>query len=158
MNITPEQWDELKQMSRKGKTPYMRIKALALLNIADGRKVTEIAQVLRISRQAIHAWMTRYEKEGIAGLYVRPGRGTKAKADYKELEDYVRQSPRNFGIQRTRWTLAALAKAVPSLKGFSPYGVQKALRRIGIHYKRGRAWIHSPDPDYAQKKRPLKKR
>jgi len=158
MDITPVQRDELERTSRKAKKPYMRIKALVLLNIADGLRVTQTAKVFRVSRQTIHEWMNRYEEEGIAGLYVRLGRGRKATVNYEELENYVRQSPRNFGISRTRWTLAALAKSVPSVKGFTPYGVQKALRRIGVHYKRGQAWVHSPDPEYEQKKRLSKKR
>jgi hypothetical protein len=64
----------------------------------------------------------------------------------------VLQAPDNFGIKQTRWTLRALAQAVPSLRGFSPSGVKRALARAGFSYKRGQPVQHSPDPDYAEKK------
>jgi hypothetical protein len=78
-----------------------------------------------------------YSRLGLDGLKVQKGRGRKPTADLEEIVRYVRQSPRTFGCDRTRWTLVLLANVVPSLKGFSPYGVQKALRRVGITYKRG---------------------
>jgi transposase len=63
----------------------------------------------------------------------------------------VRQSPRNFGIARTRWTLQLLAQTVPGLQGLCPSAVWHALRRLGISYKRAEPWLHSPDPDYVKK-------
>lgn len=37
------------------------------------------------------------------------------------------------------------------LAGRSLSGVWQILRRLGIHYKRARSYIHSPDPDYEEK-------
>jgi transposase len=111
-----------------------------------------VARIFRVTRRSLYRWRRRYLAEGVTGLRVRAGRGRKPRADLEQLSDYVRQSPRTFGVHRTRWTLATLANAVPSLRGFSPFGVQKALRRAGFHYKRGQPSLHSPDPQYAQKK------
>jgi len=152
MEITAEQRQELAWAARHAQPGYVRTKALVLLNRADGRSVREVAVIFRVSRQAVYTWQTRYLDEGLAGLRVRPGRGRKGRVDLEELGRYVRQSPRRFGVERTRWTLATLAQVVPSLKGFSPYGVQKALARAGFRYKRGQPSVHSPDPDYEQKK------
>lgn len=152
MNLTQEQWQELTRMARRGQPAYVRPKALALLNLAEGRAVKEVAASLRVSRQSVSAWRHRYLEQGVAGLRVQPGRGRKPQADPQELERYVRQSPRHFGVARTRWTLATLAQVVPSVKGFSAYGVQKALARAGFGYKRGQPWLHSPDPAYEAKK------
>lgn len=151
MNLS-QQGRELERVARCGQPAYMRTKALVLLNLAEGRPVGQVARIFRVSRQSIYAWRGRYGEEGIQGLRVRPGRGRKAEADEKEMERYVRQSPRRFGVQRTRWTLKTLAEVVPSLKGFSPYGVQKALARAGYRYKRGQPHVHSPDPQYEEKK------
>ena len=115
-----------------GGVPDLRTKALVLLNVGEGRGVCELAKIFRVSRQSVHAWQKRYREQGIEGLGVQPGRGRKPKADGKEIERYLRQSPRRFGVARTRWTLQALADAVPCLKGFSPYGVQKALARARL--------------------------
>ena len=36
--------------------------------IAQGRTVTEVAGQWEVSRQTLHAWLARYEAEGLAGL------------------------------------------------------------------------------------------
>lgn len=152
MRITDQQYRELEWVARCGRPAYVRRKALVLLNLCDGRTVTELASIFRVSRQSVYEWRRAYLKHGPDGLRVAPGRGRKPKADLEELERYLRQSPRTFGVARSRWTLAALAQVVPSVKGFSAYGVEKALRRAGFHYKRGQPSLHSPDPDYDVKK------
>ena len=152
MQITADQRRELEKTARTGQPAYVRRKALVLVNWADGRSVHEMARIFRVSRQSIYAWRNGYGREGVKGLWVHRGRGRKAKADLEELASYVRQSPRRYGLRRTRWTLATLAETVPSLKGFSPFGVQKALARAGFHYKRGQPRLHSPDPLYEEKK------
>lgn len=152
MKISVDQRQELEQMARKAQAAYVRQKALVLVNVADGMSIREAAKVFRVSRQSVYFWQRRYEEEGGAGLRVHPGRGRKATADLEEIAQFVRQSPRRHGVARTRWTLGSLAQAVPSLKGFSPFGVQKALRRAGFRYKRGQPRLHSPDPSYEAKK------
>lgn len=152
MEITRRQRQELERAARHGQPAYVRSKALTLLNLADGRAVREVARIFRVSRPSVYLWRRRFLREGPEGLRVHPGRGRKPRADPQEIEEHLRQSPRQFGLEQTRWTLAALARAVPSLQGFTPYGVQKALERAGFHYKRGQPSLHSPDPDYGVKK------
>ena len=42
--------------------------------IAEGRSVTEVAAQWRVSRQTLHAWLARYEAEGLEGLRDRSHR------------------------------------------------------------------------------------
>jgi hypothetical protein len=63
----------------------------------------------------------------------------------------VRRSPEQFGHVRSRWTLASLLASCSWLRLRSQPGLHRLLRRLGIHYKRGRSYIHSPDPDYEAK-------
>ena len=152
MELSRQQRTQLERVSRCGQPAYMRRKALVLLNVAQGWSVSELAELFRVSRQSIYAWQERYREGGVEGLRVQHGRGRKARADKEEIERYLRQSPWRFGVERTRWTLKSLAEVVPSLKGFSPYGVQKALARAGYRYKRGQPHVHSPDAQYEEKK------
>lgn len=39
--------------------------------IADGLSVTQVAEKVGVSRQTIHAWLARYEAEGLEGLHDR---------------------------------------------------------------------------------------
>jgi len=152
MDLSVQQTRELRDVARRGEPGYLRVKALALLNLAAGQSVSAVARLLWVSRQSVYEWQSRFHANGVAGLRVASGRGRKGTADLREIEHYLRRSPRQFGLNQTRWSLAALARVVPSLQGFSAFGVQKALRRAGYRYKRGQPYLHSPDPAYAEKK------
>ena len=42
--------------------------------IRDGRTVTDAAAAVGVSRQTLHAWLARYEAEGLEGLADRSHR------------------------------------------------------------------------------------
>lgn len=65
--------------------------------------------------------------------------------------EVVHQPPCAFGLEQTRWTLKGLRQATPSLHLTSDSGLQRLLDRFGIGPKRGRHYLHSPDPDYNAK-------
>lgn len=61
--------------------PYLRERAAALLKLADGATIQQVAQtgLLRPrARATVADWLNRYLTEGLAGLTLRPGRGRKA--------------------------------------------------------------------------------
>jgi transposase len=154
LKVSPEELNNLESAMRSGAKAHLRRKATALWNLAQGRSQREVAAFLGASRTSIIQWKRRFEAEGLAGLELRPGRGRPQRAELAEIEVVLRQSPRNFGIPQTRWTLEALAQAAPSLHGFTPSGVWRVLQRGSLGYKRGQPLIHSPDPAYAQKRGP----
>lgn len=64
------------------------------------------------------------------------------------------QAPAAAGVAasyQTRWWLDGVRQAVDWLHGRSLALVCQALRRAGIHWRRGRRHVHSPDPAYAAK-------
>lgn len=63
----------------------------------------------------------------------------------------VQAAPSLSGLQRSRWWLAGLRQVIPWLRDSSLTCVWQTLRRLGLRYKRGRHYVHSPDPDYALK-------
>lgn len=152
MEWTDEQIEELEMLARRSPVPYVRVKALAVLNVARGRSRQEVAEIVCAHRESVGIWVRRYRTEGAAGFAVAQGRGKPAQVDGEELESYLRQSPRRFGLSQNRWTLRALARTVPSLKGLTDSGVYRALIRLGFRYKRGQPYLHSPDPGYAEKR------
>lgn len=67
------------------------------------------------------------------------------------LSDVLHQSPRAAGLPRSRWWLGGLRQAVLALRAYTLSGIWHILDRLKLRYKRGREYLHSPDPDYAQK-------
>lgn len=157
LHITEAQMQELHGLMRRATKPHLRMKATALWNLGRGKTRREVADLLGVSTASITAWTQRFRAQGVAGLSIRPGRGRKARAVEVELKAYLRQSPRSFGLTQTRWTLRALAQTVPSLHGFTDMGVWKVLQRAGYRYKRGQPHVHSPDPQYQEKRGPWSK-
>ncbi len=60
----------------------------------------------------------------------------------------VRRDPRQCGVQQSRWRLADLIDHCKWLNLETESGMSQLLQRLGIHYKRGRDHVHSPDPYY----------
>jgi hypothetical protein len=77
-------------------------------------------------------------------------------ADAREAQEVVlhvvRRSPEHFGHQQSRWTLLTLRHTIGWLRGLTLSGVSQILKRLRISHKRGRLYIHSPDPDYEVKR------
>jgi PAS domain-containing protein len=63
----------------------------------------------------------------------------------------VHRSPRLSGLDYSRWSLARLRNAFPWLAPLTLPGVAGVLDRLQISYRRGREYLHSPDPDYDRK-------
>lgn len=61
-------------------TPYLRERAAAVLKVADGWAVKDVAAVGLLRPHppnTVAGGLTRYEGEGLRGLRIRPGRGRK---------------------------------------------------------------------------------
>jgi hypothetical protein len=63
----------------------------------------------------------------------------------------VRRSPRAYGHKRNRWSLPTIRASCAWLQHTSLGGVARVLKRLRIHRKRARDYIHSPDPHYTAK-------
>ena len=151
MEWLPHQVVELAQAAHHSPKSHVRVKALAVLAVARGRTQRQVAVLFDTSPQSLCHWVRAFRSAGLAGFEIAPGRGRKRQVNQSELVHYALQSPRNFGLPRSRWTLQLLAQTVPSLQGMSGPGVWQALRRCGLSWKRGQPWVLSPDPQFQKK-------
>lgn len=81
LDLSPQRRRSLIQVRDHHAKPHMREKAAALLKLADGWTVKNIARfgLLRPrARNTVAAWVTRYKTAGLRGLAVQPGRGRKS--------------------------------------------------------------------------------
>jgi len=80
LTLTDEQRETLVAMRDHHAKAYMRERAAALIKIADGKSGHYVAQEGLLKARdpdTIYTWLRRYERQGIGGLYNRPGRGRK---------------------------------------------------------------------------------
>ena len=161
--LLEEQQEQLEQIRDTDKRPYMRERAATMLKIAEGVSPRQVALngLLKPRKpDTVYDWVERYQAEGIAGLSIKPGRGRKPaySAKYQSNQEAkeailhtVRRCPTTFGKSRSCWSLSLIAEVCKWLGISTPSGLSRALKRLQISYKRGRSYVHSPDPNYQQK-------
>lgn len=156
---------ELQEARDSDPRPYMRERSAALLKIAESQSGRQVALqgLLRPRRpDTVYAWVKRYKTDGFEGLLIKPGRGRKpafaaqhltvAEAQAAVLH-IIRRDPHQLGEAQSRWTLHGIQRVCTWLQSLTPPGVCQILKRLHIHYKRGRDYVHSPDVDYVAKLR-----
>lgn len=72
-------------------------------------------------------------------------------AAQEEVQHLVQRDPRACAQSETRWTLTTIRQACDWLHGYSLPGVHQILDRLNVVWKRARAVIRSPDPNYEGK-------
>jgi transposase len=124
-----------------------RCRAQALLWLAEGADVAEVAESLHVSRQTVYNRVSRFQDR--AGLNLRarlldaprPGRPRVASGAIDELVAAVIDSdPRPLGYHATVWTAPLLSRYLQDVHGIevSERTVSRAIDRLGIRWKRPR--------------------
>jgi transposase len=81
VQLTEAQTQELEAVRHQHPQSYMRERAAAVLKVAQGACVTEVAErglLIRHEPETVHSWIDRYLQQGLAGWKIRAGRGRKA--------------------------------------------------------------------------------
>ena len=81
LTLSERQRSELEGIVRRDSRPYMRERASALLQIADGRSAHWVSQQglqRRRDPDTVYRWLDAYERGGIAALV----QGTRRKRDF----------------------------------------------------------------------------
>jgi transposase len=132
-----------------------------LLKSAAGLTPRQIQAQLGWSDQSVRRFIRAFAKEGLGCLQEKSHRPKSAQKTLAgpalaQLGEWLRQSPRDFGLPTSCWTLEGLAQ-VCAAQGLTPYRVsaetiRDAIKRLGLSWKRAKRWIESSDPQYARKK------
>ena len=161
--LSAEQLSELDELYHTTRDVRVRTRAQMILLAAErGLVAAEIAAIVRQNEETVRRWLVRYQAEGIAGLSdaPRPGAPPKATAAYRErLLEIVRRRPRALGLPFSLWSAARLADHLTEETGLrlSVPSITRLLRASDMALSRPQHTITSPDPEYAIKKRRLKK-
>jgi transposase len=136
-------------------------RAQIILASAQGERVSVIAPRVGFSGQAVRDVIHTFNTQGLAIL--RRGTTHNKTVSYsfdtvsaEALRDLLHHSPRAVGKQTSVWTLE-LAADVAFERGLTAWRVsgetvRATLARMGVRWRRAKAWITSPDPEYVRKK------
>src|SRR3954452_24703600 len=118
-----------------------RCRAQALLWLAEGSDVAEVAERLDVSRQTIYNWRSRFQERAELDLRARLldaprlGRPRAASGTIDErVAAVIDDDPRNFGYHATVWTAPLLSRYLHDHHGIevSERTVGRAIDRLGI--------------------------
>src|SRR4051812_2175670 len=150
--LTAEERQELTRLSRSLSAPAAHVeRARALLAIADGASYTTAAhQVGRRHNETISAWVSRFNREGLAA--VRPGHGGGprirygADAQQRILAEWARTPQRDQDGTAT-WSLSLLQKALrqapDGLPKVSTFTIWRTLHEAGLSWQKSRTWCET---------------
>ena len=80
-NLTAAEKLSLNRGYSHGKSPFFRRKCHCILQSNNGKNAKELADFFQVNRLTVLNWLVLWEKGGIEGLKLRPGRGRKPKLD-----------------------------------------------------------------------------
>lgn len=158
--LAPEEREAL-QAGLHASDAFVVRRCQCLLKSAEGWTPRQIQAQLGWSDQAVRRAIHAFTVEGLGCLVPKSCRPKSAQkllddAALAQLREWLRQSPRDFGLPTSRWTLEGLAE-VSAAQGLTPHVVsdetiRDAVKRLGLSWKRAKRWIECPDPAYARKK------
>jgi transposase len=135
---------------------YQRVQAVLL--VAQGRAVAEVAEIAGVRPWAVYDWIRTYLHEhDPASLEDAPrsGRPRAAPAITRErIEREIRRDPVPLGYNSTGWTVALLADHLRQKYGSCPSHrtLRRRMHEMGLRWKRPRYTYATKDPNRAQKK------
>jgi len=152
--------DALRQGLRSADAFTLR-RSQILLASARGDHARAIGQQLGCSDQAVRNVIKAFNRRGLAALTKGSSRPKTIHvafdtASCQRLRDLLHRSPRDFGKPTSVWTLPLVAE-VSLAEGLTAgpvtgETVRATLERLGVRWQRAKAWLRSPDPQYARKK------
>ncbi len=76
-DLKPEEIAQLEEEKKHGKSDAFRTRCQAILLSNKGYTITEITDILSVSRGSVSTWFSAWKKHGLEGLKTQPGQGRK---------------------------------------------------------------------------------
>jgi transposase len=155
LSLSDRQRGELEALLSHTPLAKERCRAQALLWLAEGSEVAEVAELLQVSRQTIYNWLSRFQQRAEWDLRARLldaprlGRPRAASGTIDELvATVIDGDPRQLGYHATVWTAPLLSRYLRDHHGIevSDRTVSRAIDRLGIRWKRPRHEL-APRPE-----------
>ena len=133
----------------------------ALLWLDGGESVQQVADRLRVSRQAVYKWLVHFQPCQAFALQTRvaPGRHsgrprTVAGVIEPLMDAVIDRNPREWGYQATVWTARLLMQYLAAVHHLrvSRASVSLALGRLRMRWKRPRHQLARRSPTWRQAK------
>lgn len=100
-----DDWLNDNKMSRK------ILKCQAIIALSRGAKMTEVCNVLDVTREGVRLWKNQLRREGLSGLLKQRKVGKRSKLNRlkkNKLKKIIKKSPAIHGYKNKKWTGAMI--------------------------------------------------
>src|SRR3954453_16077569 len=159
--LAPEERQALEHLasSRTAQARFVE-RAQLLLAIAAGRRPSQGAKDLGISRPTVYTWIHRFNERGLHGLEDQPRAGrppTYTAEQRAEVIAAALTAPKDLGLPFGSWTLDRLQVYLNEQKGIpiKRSRIDEILLAEGLRWRHQETWFgERVDPDFAEKRGP----
>src|SRR4051794_11843996 len=133
-------------------------RALILLAIAQGRRPSQVAKDLGVSRPTVYTWIHRFNERGLHGLEDQPRAGrppTYTAEQRAEVIVAALTAPKDLGLPFGCWTLDRLQAYLNEQKGIpiKRSRIDEILLAEGLRWRHQETWFgERVDPAFAEKR------
>ena len=152
---------ELEKVATRTREALVLRRTQALLWLDDGERVSEVADRLQVSRQAVHKWIRHFQARAALPVSARvaprhhSGRPRTVHGVIEPLLAAVlNDDPQKWGYRATVWTAPLLRQYLQEMHQLtvSRPSVSLALKRLRIRWKRPRYALAHHSPTWCQAK------
>jgi transposase len=161
--LTKEEREALQKGLKSTLSFRMRRSQILLWSADERLKIGEIAKRLQLSHEAVRQVIHAFHEAGVSCIQPKSRARHDEQRAFNEvgrsaLREALNHSPREFGYERSFWTLELLA-VYSYQKGWTKQKVHldtvsQTLHELGVKWRRSKTWISSPDEAYEIKKAP----
>jgi transposase len=115
----------------------------ALLALAQGQNVSEVAEMLSLGEQTVRDYRNQYLCKGMASLVYKapPGRPSKlTKTQQQQLAEWIKASPQGSGYTSGCWNTPMIQDLIQRHFGvvYHPHYIATLLKNMGFSYQKAR--------------------
>ena len=138
LELSQEERIAIEQVVAKTATRKENVRGRAILEIAEGRSVDQVAELLHVTRQTVYNWMRQFlarsDKDPVDRLSTAAlGRPKKCREPIEPiLETAMNRDPRSLGYESVFWSTSLLMRHLKQRHGIdaSRTSVELAIHRL----------------------------
>jgi transposase len=156
LTLTASQRRRLRRQLHRTQDARLYRRIVAILEIAQGTPILQVARMLGVSRRMVYYWVGNYLRRHDTDdllLADRPGRPPLWTENARTLlQELLAGSPTDRGYYAVNWTVPLLQEELRqgTANCFSDDTIRRELRRLGYVWKRPRYQL-DPDPELEKK-------
>ena len=151
-DLTKDTIKLLKRIYKQSKHHQVRQRSHCILLSHEKYRISELMEILKVSRNTIYNWLNNWEIYGVVGLYNRSGQGRKKTFDsnqQEKIKTWAKETPKNLELVREKirkeWGVIT-----------SKETIKRILKYLGMKWKRMRRRVKGkPDPGVYERKKQI---